>query len=194
MALGVGGCTTSATTSVIDSTHTTVETITPSTDPAGPLDARPIVASDAPSCPLLSAANAAEDGGMRLARIQVLRRGSAVVGCRFYAIQGSSLATSEHLPGPNQPVIEITSAKYATHVAASNALVRIARKGTEPNQYPIAGSVVGVAYRATFDPGDGARDWSVGFAKNTTLVVVRTASDVTSLNALTLARAVFARF
>jgi hypothetical protein len=187
----LAGCTSAATT-VVDSSVTRTETITPSAAATGPLDTRPIVAQDAATCPLLSFQDAASIGGMRLAHLQILRQGSATVGCRFFAISSGPLAQSEHLHG--QDVLEITSARYASALTAHNALARLAGTGTDPAQYTIAPGVVGVAFRATFDPGDGDRDWAIAFAKNTALVVVRTATTVTSYNALQLAQAVVGKF
>lgn len=181
-------------TTTSDTTDVTTHTVTPSAAPTGPVDTRRAIATPAADCPLLSATDAAQLGGMRLARIERLTRGTSVIGCRFYAIQGSALAASEHLPGPNQPVIEIASARYADDVSAHNALARTADKGTDQNQYPIASGVVGVAYRTTFDPEDGPRDWAVGFAKKTTLVIVSTARYDSSYSAVQLAQAVYPQF
>jgi len=127
---------------------------------------------------------AADTTGMRLARVQVLRQGGTTIGCRFYALQGSPLATSEHLPGPNQPVVEITSSTFANTIAAHNALARLADAGTDPAQYTISDGIVGVAFRIRFDPSDGAKDWAVAFNKDSTLVVIKTAISNTSDDAL----------
>jgi hypothetical protein len=175
-------------------TDTTTRIVSQSAAPTGPVDTRAVTASDAASCPLLTSGDAAEIGGMRLARVQVLKRGTSVAGCRFYAIQGSYLAESEHLPGPNQPVIDFTSSRYATELDAHNALAEISTRGSDQNQYPIAKGVVGVAYRTRFDPQDGNRDWAVGFNKGKTLVVLRTARSDSSYTAVQLAQAVYARY
>lgn len=193
LAATTSSCVKSSTTTSY-TTDVSTTTVTPTSAPTGPVDRRAVVAADAPACPVLSAAEAADLGGMRLARIQVLRQGTAVVGCRFFAIQGSALAESEHLPGPNQPVIEIAATRYADAVSAHNALARAADKGTDANQYPVAAGVVGVAYRTTFDPTDGPRDWAVGFSKQATLVIVRTARSDNSFSALQVAQAVYPRF
>ena len=178
-------------TSIVYSTDTTTHTTTPSAGPTGPVDTRKLVASDAAACPLLSATDAAQLGGMRLARIQVLKRGTSVAGCRFFAIQGSYLAESEHLPGPNQPVIEIQTSRYATELDAHNALAVASTRGADQNQYPVATGAVGVAYRTTFDPQDGNRDWAFGFNKKATLVIVSTARSDSSYTALQLAQAIY---
>lgn len=160
----------------------------------GPLDTRPTKALDAGSCPILVTQTAADAVGMRLDRVQVLRQGSKTIGCRFYALQGSPLSTSEHLPGPNQPVVEIASAVYATATAAHNALARLAVAGTDAEQRMVSTAVVGVVFRTRFDPADGAQDWAIGFTKASTLVVIKTAVTVTSEDALTLAQAVISEF
>jgi hypothetical protein len=193
MTVALAGCVTSGDTTV-DTTDTTVSTVSASPERTGPVDTRRAVASDTPGCPLLSATDAAQIGGMRLARIQTLKRGTSVIGCRFFAIQGSWLAQSEHLPGPDQPVIEIASTRYVSGLAAHNALARVSTKGSDQNQYNVTADVVGVAYRVAFDPADGPRDWAFGFSKGTTLVVVRTATNVTSQIARDIARAVYPKF
>jgi hypothetical protein len=195
LVLGLTACTAShspAGPSEIVSTHTNTITLSPSN--TGAIDVGPTTAANASSCPLLTMQTASESTGMRLDRIQVLRQARRVIGCRFYALQGSPLATSEHLPGPNQPVIAITSSRFATDTAAHNALARLASAGTEPAQYTIGGSTVAVAFRTTFDPTDGAKDWAVAFAKHTTLVVIKTAISDTSADAVDVARAVFPKF
>ncbi|MDT4933973.1 MAG: hypothetical protein QOK11_1865, partial [Pseudonocardiales bacterium] len=129
--------------STIDRTQT--RTIRPSAAGTGPLDVRPTAATDAHICPVLDEQAAAEMVRMRLARVQVLRQGGTTIGCRFFALQGSPLATSERLPGPKQPVVQITSSVFADALAAHNALVRLADAGTDPDQYTIRVGIVGVA-------------------------------------------------
>jgi hypothetical protein len=179
-------------TSTIDRTQT--RTITPSAAGTGPLDVRPTAVADAHNCPLLEEQAAADMLGMRLARIEVLRQGGTTIGCRFYALQGSPLATSEHLPGPNQPVVQITSSAFADTHAAYYALARLADAGTDQAQYPIRVGIIGVAFRTGLDPSDGAKDWAVAFNKSSTLVVVKTAVIDTSADALAIARSVAAKF
>jgi hypothetical protein len=189
-ALVLTACTSGAT-KVVDSSITRTETITPSAGATGPVDTRPVVAQDATDCPVLSFADAASMGGMRLSHVQVLKQGSATVGCRFYAIS-TGLAQSEHLHG--EDVIEITSTRYATPLSAHNALALLADKGTDPAQYTIAPGIVGVAFRTAFDPVDGARDWAVAFAKASVLVVVHTATTVTSYNAVQIAQSIVGKY
>ena len=176
----------------IASTHT--RTITPSPAETGPVDVRPTTAADAVTCPILMTQTAADTTGMRLARVQVLRQGGTTIGCRFYALQGSPLATSEHLPGPNQPVVEITSSTFANTIAAHNALARLADAGTDPAQYTISDGIIAVAFRTRFDPSDGAKDWAVAFNKDSTLVVIKTAISNTSDDALGIAQTVVSKF
>jgi len=169
-------------------------TVRPSQAATGPLDTRPTAAVDARACPFLDSQTVADTVGMRLGRVEVLRQGGKTIGCRFYALQGSPLSTSEHLPGPNQPVVEIASTVYATVTAAHNALARLATAGTDPQQRTITAGIVGVVFRTGFDPADGARDWTAAFNKASTLVVTRTAVTDTSEDALEIAQALAAKF
>jgi len=162
LAASTAACTSSQTT-VIDSSVTRTQTITPTAAATGPVDTSPVTAHDAADCPLLAFQQAVSIGGMRLSRVQVLLQGGKTVGCRFFAISSGPLAQSEHLHGQN--VIEIIGVRYATALSAHNALVVLADKGTDPAQYTIASGIVGVAFRAAFDPGDGTRDWNIAFAK-----------------------------
>lgn len=170
-----------------DVTHTrTVVVSAPPPDPM-PLRSGPSTAHDATSCPVLATQTAADDVGMRLARIQVLRAGAAVAGCRFYALQGSPYATSEHLPGPSQPVIRIDVLAYASTVAAHNAMVLRARAGTSASRVTLTTGDVAVDYQTTFDPADRGQDWACAVAHGTALIVVTTAVSRTSVNARSLA-------
>ena len=164
----------------------TVVVSAPPPDPV-PLRSGPTTANDATTCPLLATQTAAGDVGMRLARIQVLHAGGAVTGCRFYALQGSPLATSEHLPGPSQPVIAIEVIPYGSAVAAHNAMVQRARAGTAATQVSLPTGQAGVVYRTSFDPADRTGDWACAVARGTVLTVVTTAVSDTSLNAVSLA-------
>jgi len=162
----------------------TVTVPTPSSGPTGALDTAPLTEAATTSCPLVELAAAADSIGMRLARITTLTQGSAVVGCRFYALQGNSLTTSEHLPGPNQPALEIITSTYANSVAARNAAVALAVAGTNQQVVTLTGGVQGDVFRTTFDPTDGRSDWTLVLNKDATLVIVRTAVTDSSLDAV----------
>ena len=170
-------------------TTTVTRTEVVSAPPPDPVPVRtgPTAAADAPACPLLPTQTAANDVGMRLARLQVLRVAGAVSGCRFYALQGSPYSSSEHLPGPNQPAIAIDVIEYASAVAAHNAMVLRARAGTGAHQVSLPTGQVGIVYQTDFDPADHGRDWACAVARGTTLTVVTTAVSRTSVNAVSLA-------
>ena len=95
-------------------------------------------------------------------------------------------------------MLELVSSTYATELDAHNALARLAGGGTDPVQRTVgaagAASTVGVAFRTTVDPADGARDWEFSFAKGTTLVEVKTAVNDTSEDAFGVAQAVYPKF
>jgi hypothetical protein len=187
--LGAAACTSStpaAPSSDRTVTRTETHTTTPPPHPV-PVQTGPTTTAQAKACPLLATQRAADDVGMRLARITVLRSGGAVIGCNFYALQGSPLATSEHLPGPNQPVISIVTSRYPDATAAHNAMVLRARAGTEASQVGLPHGVTGVVFRTDLDPHDAGRDWACAFTRGAALTVVRTAVTRTSVNAVTLA-------
>jgi fructose-1,6-bisphosphatase len=129
---------------------------------------------------------------MRLARVEVLSRGSTSVGCRFYAVQGIALTQSEHLPGPNQPALEIVSTPYANETAARNAAVAIATAGTNQQVVTLTGGVAADLFQAAFDPVDGTSDWQVVFNKGATLVTIKTAVADNSLDAVNVANSIVA--
>jgi hypothetical protein len=177
-------------------TTTTVETITkpPPTANQRPIDTGPTKASSAPDCPLGGEQAVANKIGMRLARIQVLSTGGTVRGCRIYALQHSPLATTEHLPGPHQPAVEVTSARYVDADAAHNAVARLADRGRNPQRVHITPGVVGACFQTTFYPRDHGRDWACAFAKGTIAVLVRTVVVSPALDAIAVARLVAGHF
>jgi hypothetical protein len=187
-AVTVAGCSphhASAAPSTIYSTIVhTVPASTPTAVPTGPLDTTAVTAADATACPLLTQATAADSIGMRLARIATLTQGSTVVGCRFYALQGVALTKSEHLPGPNQPALEIVTSTFTSAVAARNAAVALAEAGTNQRVVTLSGGVMGDVFQTTFDPADGPSDWTLVFNKDAKLVVVRTAVTDDSIDAV----------
>lgn len=175
-------------------TRTDTRTATVTTIPTGgPIAAGPTTTA-AGTCTLLPKQAAANDLGMRLAKEQVLTSGGKQIGCEFFAIQDSPLHTSERLPGPDQPVLRITSARYASAVEAHNAMVLLAEAGTNPQQVRIASGNIGLAFQTDFYPKDNGTDWACAFSIGTTLALVYTVATSTSLNAIEIARAVAGKF
>ncbi len=175
----------------VTSTRTVVGTTTstPAIGPTAPVSTGPTTAARVAACPLLPEQKAADRVGMRLERITVLRSRGKVVGCRFYALQGSPLHNSEHLPGPDQPAIEIETTRYYSAIAAHNAFVLDARRGTNPQQTRI-GRTVGVCFQISLYKPDHGRDWACSFSLGTTKVSVRTVVVSPALNVVQVARAV----
>jgi hypothetical protein len=128
--------------------------------------------------------------GMRLGRLTVLRSAGRVVGCRFYALQGSPLHTSEHLPGPKQPVVEVLTQRYPTPTAAHNAFARLAAAGRNPQQVDLGRAGTGVCYQTDFYPRDGGRDWACGGNVGTVRVLVRTVDTTGTFGPAAVTRAV----
>ncbi len=112
-----------------------------------------------------------------------------VVGCRFYAQQGTSFTSSERLPPADQPTLEITEATYATADDAHNAVVLAAEAGTNYQLVSIPGAYA-AAYQGSFYQADKNQDWICAFAKGTTMVVVKTANVDVVLNPIGIAKLV----
>jgi hypothetical protein len=130
---------------------------------------------------------------MRLGRLTVLKSGGRAVGCRFYALQGGSLHATEHLPGPEQPVVEVATWRYATATAAHNAFVLAARAGRNPQQTSLGRAGTGVCYQVAFYPKDHGTDWACGASVGALRVLVRTVDTTEALIAATVTRAVLRR-
>jgi hypothetical protein len=126
---------------------------------------------------------------MRLERITVLHSGGRVVGCRIYALQDSPLHTSEHLPPANQPAVEVKLTRYRSPLAAHNALVAVARAGTNQQTAQLHGTT-GDCFQTDFYPKDHGQDWACAWAVGTTVVLVRTVVVTPALSAIEAARAV----
>jgi hypothetical protein len=163
----------------------------PKTTP--PLRATPTTVAERP-CPFLDVASAASDVGVRMGRITVLSSGGRAIGCRFYADQDPHYRATEHLPGPNQPVMQIVSTRYPTATAAHNAAVRLAQAGQHAYQASLSAAVEGISFQTRFDPADGVRDWAYVFRKAETVVVVTTVQVDTAFNARAVASDIASRF
>jgi hypothetical protein len=163
----------------------------PATPPSAPTKAAaPTTVAAASSCPFVATALVHSTMGMRLGRLTVLRSAGHVVGCRFYALQGSPLHGSEHLPGPSQPAVEVVTAMYPTAVAAHNAFVLAARRGTNPTQVSLGAGRVGVCYQTDFDPQDHGQDGACGISVGRTRVLVRTVDTTGTFNTASVTKAV----
>jgi hypothetical protein len=129
------------------------------------------------------AANVADIEGDRIYRTTVLSR-LRPIGCRFYF----------YAP-PYEAVADIVPRTYPTALDAHNALVAIARLGTDAMSQPaFVPGVDGILYRTRFFIDDDRRDWAFAFAKGRVLVVVHTQRTDTSLSAMLLGKAVVGRF
>jgi hypothetical protein len=147
-------------------------------------------AVEAASCPFLEQSFAEDTIGMRLSRITVLRTGGRTTGCRLYALQDSSLAASEGLPGPTQPAVAITSTRYPSATAAHNAYVALGAKGTNPQQDSLGGGVTATCFQTVFYQQDHGADWACAFSKGSTAVLVRTVVTSPALDAVQLAKTI----
>ena len=187
----LAGCTSSGTTPspAPGTTISSTVTVAPSTPPMP--SAAPTHVTAAEFCPLVSTAFVHDTMGMRLGRLTVLRSGGRVVGCRFYALQGSF--SNEHLPGPHQPAVEITTWRYATALAAHNGFVLAARAGHDPQQTPLGRGGTGVCYQAPFDPKDHGQDFACGASVGVVRVLVRTVDTTSTFNTAAVTRAVLRR-
>ena len=178
----LAGCTSgsgpSASTSPAAPTSTAVPT-SPANPTPTPVSAGATTAATATSCPLVGETFVHLTMGVRLGRLTVLRAGGRVVGCRFYAQQkpnsqcGATCLAGEHLPGPNQPAVEITMQRYASSTAAHNAFVLRAGTSGGVTRTDVDG-VTGLCFPTAFDPRDKGADWACTVNKGATLVLVRT--------------------
>lgn len=171
----------------VSSAHT--RTATPSQNGV-PVDGGPTRAVTAPSCPFVASHFVHYTMGMRLGRLTVLRSGGRTVGCRFYALQGSF--ANEHLPGPRQPVVEITTRQFVTTTGAHNAFVSLGTASKTVERADL-GRTTGVCFQADFYPKDHGADWACAASVGRTEVVVRTVDTTSSLNTATVTRAVLRR-
>ncbi len=166
-------------------------TVAASTPPAPSSGPTRVVAAE--FCPLVATSFVHQTMGMRLGRLTLLRSGGRTVGCRFYALQGGALHSTEHLPGPKQPVVEIATWRYATATAAHNAFVLAARAGRNPQQTPLGRGGTGVCYRVAFYPKDHGQDWACGASVGAVRVLVRTVDVTAGPSTAAVTRAVLRR-
>jgi hypothetical protein len=145
-------------------------------------------------CTLLSHDDAAGAVGMRIDRIQGLYVGRAEVGCRYYATQDPSFNASEHLPGPNQPILEFVATKYASTAVAHAAMVGIAEHGHGAYAANLSSTVEGASFQTTFYPVDHGKDWAYIFRTGRTVVLVKTVQTDSSLDARAVAAAIVGKF
>lgn len=191
------GCTASA--SEPSGDHTITQTVTrirtrpPSPPATGPIVAGPTSAAPG-ACPFLDVATAASDVGVRMGRVEVLSSGGTSVGCRYYADQDPAYKASEHLPGPGQPVLSITSSRYRSATFAHNAMVRTAEAGTNARTEKLSAQVEGISFRTRFQPSDHGRDWAYAFRVGVTLVVVTTIQTDTAFDARAVGADIAGRF
>jgi hypothetical protein len=127
--------------------------------------------------------NLADIEGDRVYRTTVLAAYKPV-GCRFYFIGP-----------PYEATADIRPYTFATATEAYNAMVVVARSGTNPiPEREFVKGATGVAYRTKFFGQDGARDWAFVFAKGKHMVIIHTQRKDTSRNAVYLGQAIAAQF
>jgi hypothetical protein len=191
-ALALAACTAGGSTPTDPaSTRTDVITVPPSSvAPTAPVSSGPTTVHKASSCPFVAQEFVHQTMGMRLGRVTVLRSGGRAVGCRIYALQGGSLHVTENLPGPKQPAVEILTQRYPSATAAHNAFVRLAEKGTNQQQTPLAKGLIGLCYQNDFDPHDHGTDYACAVNHGATEVVVRTVDTTTTVNTAAVTKAV----
>lgn len=180
-------------------TSTIVETTTASPPPTAPVDTGPITAASATSCPFAATEFVHNTLGMRLSRLTVLHSGGHVVGCRFYPLThptpqcDATCLQGEHLPGPNQPVLEVSTTRYPSPDAAHNGFVRVADAGTNPQQVQLGGGIVGVCFQTDFYPKDRGTDYACATSKGSTALLVRSVDTVSAYNTKNITAAVLTK-
>jgi hypothetical protein len=193
VAVLVAGCTSSHSTPQHTASQPPATSVPAASSPASvavtPVSTGPTTAAAAASCPYAGTEFVHNTVGMRLGKLTVLKSGGKIVGCRFYPLShptaqcDATCLQGEHLPGPNQPVVEITTQRYASSVAAHNAFVLVAQRGANPQQADLGGGIVGVCYQTDFYAKDHGTDWACAASKGTTAVFVRTVVTSPALNA-----------
>jgi hypothetical protein len=78
--------------------------------------------------------------------------------------------------------------RYTGSMAAHNAMVRLATRGTNAQQVDVGGGRIGLAYQIAFYSKDHGRDWACAFNVGSTLAEVRTVTTGTSFNAVAVAK------
>jgi hypothetical protein len=129
------------------------------------------------TCPYISNQDFADGEGDRVGRVTLLQ--TKPVGCRFYFQYDV-----------NTVIGEIDVATFKTKVQAYNAMVGSAKGHPEVQSDPNIGDGA-VAFQR---PLQGTNAWLCVFAKNKTVVTVRTQQPYPALNALNLARNIAPRF
>jgi hypothetical protein len=175
---------------------TTTQTLTapgPSVTPTAAISGGPVVSATG-NCPYLDEDAAAGALGIRLGRQAVLTVAHTPIGCQFFATTDPQFVASEHLPGPNQPVLQIASSKYANATIAHNAMAATGSAGGNAHTVSVSAAIVGVAYQTRFDPTDGASDWAYIFATGSTVVTILTAQSDSELDAQVVAGQIAAKF
>ena len=164
---------------------TSRSTLTPATTHA------PMHETAARSCPLASTLFVRNTIGLRLGKITRLR-GGGIAGCRFYGLQDGSLSQSEHLPGPNQPVLEVVVRQFDSAVDAHNAVVARATAGRQAHTVQF-GRVRGACFQTAFYPKDHGEDWACGANLGKVEVLVYSVDTTASFSVVAVTRAVLRR-
>ena len=162
-----------------------------SPSPTAPIVAGPTTSRAASACPWVSQQAVAGVMGERLGRVTVQVSGGRAVGCRIYAQQhpnaqcDATCLQGEHLPGPNQAVVRITTQRYPSVVAAHNAFVTASLQGRNAQQARL-GSSTGVCFQADFYPADKGQDWACAVNKGATMLIVNSVDTTSSFGVSTL--------
>ena len=190
LVLAAGGCTAGGSSGPTPTSTSNAQNAATAPPSIAPFPRGRLTSQHAASCPLVGTEYVHQTMGIRLGRLNVLRLAGRVVGCRFYALQGGSLHASEHLPGPRQPAVEIVTQRYARATLAHNVFVRLAERGTNPQQARLAPGNVGVCFQNDFYAKDRGADWACAASVGATTVVVRTVDTTGPFNTITLAKRV----
>jgi hypothetical protein len=188
-ALVLAGCTSSSGGGPTTPTGTVTHIRTPSPSTPRPAATGAVTAHPASSCRYATTGFVRDTVGMRLARITVLRRAGKTVGCRFYPLGhpnaqcDATCLQGEHLPAPNQPVVEIRTDRYGSNKDAHNEVARVGSQGTNPERVALGGGITGVCFQTAFYPKDHGTDWACAANVKATYVIVRTVVTSPALDA-----------
>lgn len=200
-ALSLAACTDSTAPPVSPGTTATVtQTRPPSPGATAPISTGPTTTKEVGSCPLLSTAEVVANVGQRLAKVTVQFSGAKIVGCTWYPLAhpnsqcDEACFLGEHLPPGTQADVKISSSTYASAIAAHNAFIRLAERGTNYQQEQIATNNTGLCFQTNFWAHDAGKDWACTFAVGTRVVLVNSVVTDPALDVVHVAQAVVSRF
>lgn len=177
---------------------TVTVTRAPSAVATGPLSSGPTTSTSSGSCPYLRTSEVAADVGQRLEKVTVQHSGGRAIGCTWYPLThpnsqcDETCFIREKLPPEKQADVKISLVIYASSLAAHNAFIRLAEKGTNIQQEQIDAANTGLCFQTDFWSHDAGKDWACTFQVRTTVALINSVVTDSALNVVTVAQALAA--